>query len=155
MLACAVRLLCVITLVSWAACASLLVGCGYVDTGPAVGPPATCNAPPAFFVTDVWPKFFVKYGCGMSNCHDATTGHGYFRLQDVSGVTPPDPTSPTSLWPMAWQQNYTEVTANLSCASPETSAVLAIPAGQGEPHPGGNVVTDIPGADSLFDTWLK
>jgi hypothetical protein len=144
-----------IMLVTWAASASLLAACSYVDAGPDVVPPAACNAPPAFFVTDVWPKYFARYGCGQANCHDAMSGHGYFRLQDVSGVTPPDPMSPTSVWPMQWQSNYTEVTANVSCASPETSAVLAIPAGQGQPHPGGLIVTDIPGATMLFDTWLK
>lgn len=155
MLTCAVRLFSMCMKVIRAAAAICVVACGYVDPGPDVGPPATCNAPPAFFVTDVWPKFFVKYGCGMSNCHDAATGHGFFRLQDLTGVTAPDPASPVSTWPTQWQQNYNEVTANLSCASPETSPVLAVPAGQGEPHPGGTVVTDVPGADSLFQMWLQ
>jgi hypothetical protein len=155
MLACAVRLFSLIMHVTWSACATFLVGCGTIDPGPDVGPPATCNAPPAFFVTDVWPKYFVRYGCGMSNCHDATSGHGFFRLQDVSGVAAPDPQSPVSTWPMQWQSNYNEVTANLSCASPGTSPVLVIPSGRGQPHPGGTVVTDIPGADSLFQSWLK
>ena len=154
MLGCAVRLFSLRCRVTWAACL-LLVGCGTIDPGPDVGPPATCNAPPAFFVTDIWPKFFVKYGCGMSACHDATTGHGYFRLVDVSAVAAPDPTSPVSTWPTQWQENFQQVTSNLSCASPSTSPVLAIPAGQGQPHPGGNVVTDVPGADSLFDMWLQ
>jgi hypothetical protein len=150
-----VRLFSLIMPVTSAACACLLAGCPTIDPGPDVGPPATCNAPPGFFVSDVWPKYFVRYGCAQANCHDATTGHGFFRLQDVSGVTAPDPNAPVSLWPMQWQENYMEVTANLSCASPETSPVLAIPSGQGQPHPAGTVVTDIPGADSLFATWLK
>jgi hypothetical protein len=154
MLACAVRLFSLITPVTWAACACLL-GCATIDPGPDVGPPPTCNAPPAFFVTDVWPKFFVKYSCGQANCHDATTGHGYFRLQDLTGVTPPDPMAPVSAWPMQWQTNYNQVTANLSCASPATSPVLAVPSGQGQPHPAGTVVTDVPGADALFQMWLK
>ncbi len=140
--------------VIWAASA-LLLGCGTVDPGPDVGPPASCNASPGFFVTDIWPKYFDHYACGQSNCHDAMTGHGYFRLTSVAGVTAPDPASPVALWPAAWQTNFEQITSNLSCASPETSAVLAIPSGQGQPHPGGLIVTDIPGATALFDMWLK
>jgi hypothetical protein len=153
MLTCAVRLLSSILAVTSVACT--MAACGTIDPGPDTGPPASCNAPPSFFVTDIWPKFFAKYACGQSNCHDANSGHGYFRLDDVSGVVAPDPASPVSTWPMQWQDNYNQVTSNLSCASPETSPVLAIPAGQGEPHPGGLVVTDVPGADALFDMWLQ
>ena len=155
MLACAVRSRLLVMAVIWAASGVGWLGCATIDPGPDVGPPASCDAPGAFFVTDVWPKFFVQYGCAKSDCHDAQSGHGYFRLQSLAGVTPPDPASPVSLWPMAWQENYRQVTANLSCASPTSSPVLTIPAGQGAPHPGGIVVTDIPGADALFNKWLQ
>src|SRR5260370_11777415 len=115
MLACAVRLFSLIMrCVTWAACVCLVAGCPTVDLGPDVGPPATCNASPAFFVTDVWPNYFVKYGCGMSNCHDATTGHGYFRLQSLTGVTAPHPLSPVSTWPMPWPENYNPVASNFA-----------------------------------------
>jgi hypothetical protein len=137
------------------ACALALWGCGTIDPGPDVGPPAGCNAPPAFFVTDVWPKFFAQYQCGQANCHDATTGHGYFRLQPVAGIAAPDPMSPVSTWPDAWSANYQAVEQNLSCSNPTGSEVLSVPSGRGQPHPGGTVVTDIPGADMLFDMWLS
>jgi hypothetical protein len=134
------------------ACATLY-GCT-IDPGPDIGPPAGCNAPPAFFVTDVWPKYFQAYSCGKSDCHDTATGHGFFRLQDLAGVTAPDPNAPVSTWPDAWQANFHSVQQNLSCSSPGGSAVLAIPSGRGTPHPPGDVVTDKPGADSLFTMWL-
>jgi hypothetical protein len=136
------------------ACVALM-SCGTVDPGPDVGPPAGCNAPPALFVTDIWPRYFQQYQCGQSDCHDAATGHGFFRLQPVAGVTPPDPNSPVSTWPDAWQANFRAVQQNLSCSSPISSGVLAIPSGRGTPHPPGDVVTDKVGADALFNMWLS
>jgi hypothetical protein len=134
--------------------AVVLASCGTVDPGPDVQPPAGCNAPPAFFVTDVWPQFFAAYGCGASDCHDSVSGHGYFRLQNVAAVAAPDPNSPISSWPDAWRANLMNVQANVSCSSPTSSPVLLVGSGRGQPHPPGNVVTDIPGADQLFATWL-
>lgn len=130
-----------------------LWGCT-IDPGPDVGPPAGCNAPPAFFVTDVWPKYFQKYSCGQSDCHDAATGHGFFRLQDVSAIAAPDPNSPVSTWPPQWQANFQAVQQNLTCSSPTGSAVVAVPSGRGTPHPPGDIVTDHAGADALFTMWL-
>lgn len=153
MLRCDVRLLATF-IAATAAASAALWGCGTIDPGPDVGPPAGCNAPPAFFVTDVWPKYFAQYQCGQSDCHDANTGHGFFRLQPVDGVAPPDPMAPTSAWPDAWQRNFRAVQQNLSCANPTGSAVLAVPSGRGQPHPPGTTVTDIPAADALFTMWL-
>ncbi|HEX6839675.1 MAG TPA: hypothetical protein VF334_24020, partial [Polyangia bacterium] len=140
------RLIATFTAVMGVASATLW-GCT-IDPGPDVGPPAGCNAPPGFFVTDVWPKYFQKYSCGQSDCHDAATGHGFFRLQDVSAVATPDPNSPVSTWPDQWQANFRAVQQNLSCSSPTGSAVLAVPSGRGTPHPAGDVVTDHASADA-------
>lgn len=137
---------------------SLAVGfaaCGTVDPGPETGPPAGCDAPGAFFVSDVWPKYFDTYSCGKSDCHDASSGHGYFRLQALTGVTAPQPTDPISSWPAQWISNLMSVQHNLDCGSPLQSAVLTVPSGLGQPHPPGVVVTDVPGANALFSTWLK
>lgn len=153
MLADAVRLFALFVCALGLACVAS-AGCGTVDPGPDVQPPAACDAPSAFFVTDMWPKYFGAYGCGQSSCHDANTGSGYFRLQSVSGVPAPDPASPSSTWPDAWQANLMAVLANVSCSDPDSSLVLEVPSGRGTPHPGGVVVTDIPGADQLFATWL-
>jgi hypothetical protein len=136
----------------WAACAA---SCGTVDPGPETGPPAGCNAPSAFFVSDVWPQYFDQYMCGRSDCHDASSGHGYFRLQNVSAVTAPQPTDPLSTWPMEWSANLLSVQHNLSCANPLESAVLAVPEGRSQPHPPGVTVTDPTSADALFQMWLK
>lgn len=133
----------------------VLAGCGTVDPGPDTGPPAGCNAPPAFFVSDVWPKYFAQYQCGRPDCHDASSGHGYFRLQDVSKVVAPQPTDPVSIWPPEWVANFRSVEHNLSCADPTGSAVLAVPEGRAQPHPPGVTVTDAPSADALFRMWLK
>jgi hypothetical protein len=140
-------------MVSTAVAGAALWGCT-IDPGPDVGPPAGCNAPPAFFITDVWPQYFQKYSCGQSDCHDAATGHGFFRLQDVSAVAAPDPNAPVSTWPDAWQANFRAVQQNLTCSSPTGSAVLAVPSGRGTPHPPGDIVTDHAGADALFTMWL-
>jgi hypothetical protein len=126
-----------------------------IDPGPDTMPPIGCVAPPAFFVTDIWPKYFAQYSCGRSDCHDAATGHGFFRLQPLDGVTAPAAAAPVSTWPMAWQSNFQAVQQNLSCADPSSSLVLAVPSGRGQPHPPGIVVTDIPSADQLFQTWLQ
>jgi hypothetical protein len=139
-----------LTLVASAA----LWGCT-IDPGPDVGPPAGCNAPAPFFVTDMWPKYFSQYMCGQSDCHDSATGHGYFRLQDVSAVAAPDPNSPVSTWPPEWQANFNNVTQNISCTAPTDSDVDAIPSGRGTPHPPGDIVTDHAGADALFTMWLS
>jgi hypothetical protein len=137
--------------------ASLLVlaGCGTVDPGPDTGPPAGCNAPPAYFVSDVWPKYFDLYTCGKSDCHDASAGHGYFRLQSVAALVAPQPTDPVVLWPPEWSANLRSVQHNLSCANPTTSAVLAVPEGRAQPHPPGVTVLDPAAADDLFRTWLQ
>jgi hypothetical protein len=132
-----------------------LSSCGTIDVGPDVLPEQGCNAPPAFFVSDVWPQYFANYQCGMSACHDAVSGRGFFRLHDVSMVTAPSPMMPESVWPFEWQQNLTNVEQNISCANPVNSLVLAIPSGMSTPHPGGDVVTDVPAAETLFTTWLK
>ena len=149
----AVRLFATFVCCTGIACA-LLASCGTVDPGPDVQPPAGCNAPPAFFVTDIWPKYFATYSCGQSDCHDQNTGHGFFRLQDVSSVMAPDPASPTSTWPTQWQFNFMSVQSNVSCNDPLNSLVLIVPSGLGTPHPAGDVVTDQPAADALFSTWL-
>jgi hypothetical protein len=149
-----VRLLATLLLCTGVAAVVLGGGC-YVDPGPDVQPPAGCNAPPAFFVTDVWPKFFAAYNCGMSDCHDSVSGHGYFRLRNVDAVAAPDPASPISSWPDEWRFNLMAVQANLSCASPTSSPVLLIGSGRGQPHPPGNVVSDIDAADQLFTDWLS
>jgi hypothetical protein len=129
-------------------------GCGTVDPGPDTGPPEGCSAPTPFFVSDVWPKYFEAYTCGRSDCHDAITGHGYLRLQDVSGVAAPAPTDAISAWPAQWSANFMAITRLVSCTNPLLSQVLAVPSGQAQPHPPGIIVTDIPGADDLFRMWL-
>jgi hypothetical protein len=131
-----------------------LSGCGTIDPGPDTGPPAGCNAPAAFFVSDVWPQYFATYSCGQSDCHDASSGHGYFRLQNVSGVAMPAPTDPVSTWPTEWITNLRSVQHNVSCANPLESAVLAVPSGRSMPHPPGTTVTDPAAADALFMMWL-
>jgi hypothetical protein len=148
-----VRLVTTFLLGTTVACVAL-ASCGTVDPGPDVQPPPGCNAPPAFFITDVWPKYFVPYTCGKSDCHDVNSGHGFFRLQSVDGIAPPDPQAPIGTWPDAWRANFMAVEANLSCSDVTGSPVLAVPSGRGEPHPPGTVVLDIPGADKLFQAWL-
>jgi hypothetical protein len=138
-----------------AGCFLCLSACGTVDVGPDVIPEQGCNAPTAFFVTDVWPQYFDKYQCGQASCHDAVSGRGFFRLQDVSMVTAPNPMAPLSAWPFEWQQNLRNVQQNISCSNPTNSLVLAVPSGRSTPHPPGVTVTDIPAADTLFTTWLK
>jgi hypothetical protein len=130
-------------------------GCGTVDPGPDTGPPAGCNAPPPYFVSDMWPRYFQRYDCGRSDCHDSSTGHGFFRLQSVSGIMTPNPNSPPSTWPAAWSANLRAVQRVVSCANPGNSLVLVVPSGRGQPHPPGVTVTDIPEADTLFRTWLQ
>jgi hypothetical protein len=132
-----------------------LGGCGTIDVGPETGPPQGCNAPTAYFVSDVWPRYFERYSCGQSACHDAVSGRGYFRLQDVSKVTAPSPMAPLSAWPFEWQQNLKNVQQNLSCSNPTNSIVLAVPSGRSTPHPPGQTVTDLADADALFTEWLK
>jgi hypothetical protein len=126
-----------------------------VDVGPDTGPPQPCNAPTAFFVSDVWPQYFAKYNCGQSSCHDASTGRGFFRLENVSMVTTPDSMAPISAWPFEWMQNFSNVQQNVSCSNPSTSLVLVVPSGLSTPHPPGTTVTDVPAAQALFTMWLQ
>jgi hypothetical protein len=129
--------------------------CETVDVGPDTVPGPGCIAKPEFFVSDVWPQFFDRYMCGRSDCHDASSGHGYFLLQSVAGVPAPQPNDPLSVWPAAWQANFQAVESNLSCANPTSSQVLVVPEGRGQPHPPGVVVTDPNSADDLFRMWLQ
>jgi hypothetical protein len=135
--------------------ASGLVACETIDVGPDTQPPSGCTARPEFFVSDVWPRFFEKYQCGTSNCHDASTGRGFFRLQSVTGLVAPAPSTPVASWPAAWQANLRAVELNLSCGNPASSPVLAIPAGKSQPHPGGTVVTDVADAEAIFRAWVQ
>jgi hypothetical protein len=125
-----------------------------VDPGPDTGPPQGCTTDPKLFVSDVWPQYFDRYSCGRSDCHDASSGHGYFRLQSLSGVIAPQPTDPVTIWPMSWSENLRAVQHNVSCTRPLESLVLAVPEGRGQPHPPGDVVTDHPFADALFMKWV-
>jgi hypothetical protein len=135
--------------------ALVFAACGTIDPGPDTMPPEGCDAPAPFFVSDVWPKYFDNYTCGRSDCHDSSSGHGYFRLQDLSGVTAPQPTDSVALWPMQWQNNLQAVQHNVSCTNPSESLVLTVPSGLSQPHPPGVIVTDIPSADALFQMWLQ
>jgi hypothetical protein len=134
---------------------ALGAGCGVVDVGPDVLPEQGCTAPTAYFVTDVWPRYFARYGCGMSSCHDALSGRGFFRLQDVSRVSTPSAMAPLAAWPFEWQQNLRVVQQNISCSNPASSLVLTVPSGRSTPHPPGQTVTDVPDADMIFQTWLQ
>ena len=138
----------------------LCAGCGTVDPGPDTGPPQGCTKSPEYFVSTLWPQYFdhVFTGtnkCGNADCHNASTGHGYFRLEDVSAVVAPQPTDPVVQWPTAWSDNLRAVEHNTSCSSPLTSAVLAVPEGNSQPHPPGDVIG--PGnhaaAEMLFLMW--
>ncbi len=126
-----------------------------IDLGPDTGPPMQCNARPDFFVSNVWPQYFETYGCGMSLCHDASSGKGYFRLQSVASVAAPLATAPVSTWPMEWQNNFKAIERSINCANALSSNVLIVPTGRGQKHPPGNTVTDIPAADALFQEWLN
>ena len=137
------------------ALAAFSSGCGTVDVGPDTGPPAGCNAPAPFFVSDVWPMYFDMYTCGRSDCHDASSGHGFFRLQDVSSVAAPMPATPINQWPTQWSANLSAVQQNVSCANPTGSVVLVVPEGRGQPHPPGVIVTDPTSANALFTMWLQ
>ncbi|HZS36104.1 MAG TPA: hypothetical protein VFF06_04725 [Polyangia bacterium] len=132
-----------------------LVACGTIDPGPDTMPPAGCEAPAPFFVSDVWPKYFDTYMCGKSDCHDSSSGHGYFRLQSVAGVPAPQPTDSVAIWPTAWQNNLLAIQHNVSCTNPTQSLVLTVPSGESQPHPPGVIVLDIPAATTLFTTWLQ
>lgn len=126
-----------------------------VDVGPETGPPAGCNAPPTFFVSDIWPQYFERYTCAKSDCHDATQGRGSFRLQALNGVATPAPTDSLATWPTQWRENLRSVERVLNCANPLASQVLTVPSGRAQPHPPGMTVTDVPGADDLFSRWLQ
>ena len=136
-----------------------VLGCGRIDVGPDTGPPGGCEAPAPFFVSDVWPKYFQTGAissdtCGRSDCHDASTGHGFVRLQPVDMVPAPQPTDPISIWPTAWAANLRAVETNVSCANPCQSVLIVVPSGGGQPHPGGNIVK-LTDACALFTMWLK
>ncbi len=143
--------------VPWAAALLLLAACGTVDPGPDTMPPPPCDAPTPFFVSDVWPKYFDFYSCGKGGCHDASTGHGYFRLQSLAGVTAPMPSDSFAVWPPAWQQNLLAVQHAISCANPPQSLAITEPAQENKSHGGGQIVmqADLTNVNALFSTWLK
>jgi hypothetical protein len=119
-----------------------------------------CNASPAFFVEHAWPEYLDRYGCGRSDCHDADSGHGYFRLSSVAGAPAFDDRQPVSAWPAAWRANLASAARLLDCADPDSSLLLAVPEGRGQPHPPGDVVEgqdpammDHATAERLFRDW--
>jgi hypothetical protein len=138
------------------ALALAFASCGTVDPGPDTMPPPPCNAPTPFFVSDVWPKYFDFYSCGKGGCHDASTGHGYFRLQSLSGVTAPQPTDSFAIWPTPWQQNLLAVQHVISCGNPTQSMAITEPAQENKQHGGGQVVMqpDLANVNALFSMWL-
>jgi hypothetical protein len=134
--------------------------CGTVDVGPPTMPPMGCNGDPAFFVTDVWPKYLGPtpgYNCGQSNCHDATSGKSSFRLEAIADG-PPDPTTPVASWPEDWRFDYASATRFLNCADPTSSRLLTKPTQDGVTHEGGTVVPaggPTSDAQTLFQTWAN
>ena len=132
-----------------------LGGCDTIDVGPPTGPPMGCNASPSYFVQKIWPEYLVPNDCSKSDCHDALSGHGYFRLQSVDGVAAPDPTQPPASWPEPWRNNFISASRLVNCADPESSLLLAVPEGRGQPHPAGDVVKDHAAAEALFREWAK
>jgi hypothetical protein len=126
--------------------------CGTVDPGPSTGPPQGCNASPQFFAEHVWPEYLVADGCGASDCHDAATGHGYFRLGSVTGTTF-DPRLPTSMWPDVWRSNLQNAQRLLDCGDPAGSLLVTVPEGRGRPHPPGDVVKDHAQAEAVIAAW--
>ena len=154
----------IVTLIAAALLAPLLAAaCGTIEPGPPTGPPPGCNASPVFFHDHVWPEYLDRFGCGSASCHDARSGHGYFRLQPVAGVAAFDPATPISSWPDAWRFDLLNATRLLNCADPTSSQLLAVPEGKGQPHPGGDAVcadpmmlscqTDHTSAETLFLAW--
>ena len=137
------------------ALAFCLSACGTVDPGPPTGPPMGCNGSPAFFVSDVWPKYLDKFGCGKVDCHDSRSGHSSFRLQDVSMVPTPGAGDAPSTWPDEWRFNYVNATRQLNCSDPLSSRLLVKPEEAGVPHQGGKLVTgtDADAARTLFVEW--
>ena len=124
-----------------------------------------CNGSPAFFASDVWPNYLARWKCGQSGCHDAQSGHGYFRLTDptcpvpVPGgeVCPPLPTTPLTQWTDNWRTNYQNSARFLNCGDPTASPLLIIPEGKGQPHPGGVIFAgqDATDAETLFTQWAS
>lgn len=141
---------CALLAASWGA-----GGCGTIDPGPPTGPPPGCNAAPYFFVERVWPDYLKPNTCGRADCHDAQSGHGYFRLQAVSEPIGFDPRQPSSTWPDEWRANLVSATRLLNCSDPTSSLLLAVPAGKGQPHPGGVAVADYGASAQLFIEWAS
>jgi hypothetical protein len=120
-----------------------------------------CAGSPTFFVSDVWPNYLDKFSCGKADCHNAQSGHGYFRLQvDDNGrvASPaPAPSTPRGMWPDDWQLNYANSARLLNCGDPTGSLLLAVPEGKAQPHPGGVIVmgTDADDSEKLFTMWAS
>jgi hypothetical protein len=70
----------------------LLAASCTIDPGPQLEPPQTgCTPDPAPFIAagGVWDAYFDHYNCANGGCHDASNGHGFFRLSSVTGSLRP------------------------------------------------------------------
>ena len=135
------------------------MGCT-IDPGPDLEPPMnSCNASSALFVQPdgVWDDFFVHYDCGRSSCHDSKSGHGFFRLADVSAVPRPAPGTPLGAWPTEWGANLMNIERFLSCSNPAGSDLITFPENLSGEHPGGTIIgaSDRASAEAIFEDWLK
>ncbi len=131
-----------------------LLGCGActVDTG-ATPDAGACPANADFFVSDVWPRYFVPNQCANRGCHDFDNGHGYLRLHVPEPA--PAPGTTIDLWPIGWRENFLSALQLVDCANPTQSRLLLVPEGQSNLHPPGPVVLDRKTAASVITTWVS
>lgn len=132
-----------------------LLGCGACTVDAGAPPDAgACPANADFFVSDVWPRFFVPNQCANRGCHDFDNGRGYLRLH-VPETPPPPPGSTIDTWPIGWRENFLSALQLVDCADPTHSRLLSVPEGQSNLHPPGPVVVDRETAASVVATWVS
>ncbi|MDB4969339.1 MAG: hypothetical protein JWN44_5028 [Myxococcales bacterium] len=140
----AALLLCTTALCATAACT--------IATG---APPdaAPCAPSRDFFVSDIYPRYFVPNQCGSSGCHSFDDGHGVLRLRTLQ--TPaPTPGLPLEAWDPSWRETYLSAIHLVRCDAPLESRLLTVPEGLGNLHPPGPVVLDRATAATLLETWV-
>jgi hypothetical protein len=131
----------------WASVALLAASCT-VDAGATSAD--ACKPSPAFFVSDVWPRYLVPNLCGISQCHAFDGGQGVLRFREVGAP----PTGTLADWPLEWRENYLSSIQFLRCDDPAESRLLTMPEGIGNLHPPGPVVDDRATAKSVIESWL-
>ena len=122
-----------------------LAACPTIDLGEDPSNPGVCRPDPAYFRTEMWPKYLSTTDPAMScvaaaGCHRESDGRSGLRF-DASAT--PD-----------LERNYRVAIRFLNCGTPSASTLLTRPLAGEDSHGGGDIFADTDPQVGIFQGWF-